>query len=151
MFIKRCVAFIFFFSIFLTPTVSNVLGSSPTNQTKASPWISPPKSPPEVAQPMAVQPEFQVVKGIIKTGDTTFSLLNRYIPMQTIYRLDRQSAQYLSSYQVKKEQSYKFILQEGNLIGFEYEINKQDKLVIQREKIGFSIMQMPLDWNMIET
>jgi len=96
---------------------------------------------------MAEQPDFQVVKGIINTGDTTFSLLNRYIPMQTIYRLNRQSAQYLSSHQLKKGQPYKFILQEDNLTGFEYEINKQDKLVIQREKIGFSIMQMPIEYD----
>ena len=147
MFIKRCVAFIFFFSVFLTPTVSNVLGSYPTNQIKPSLWISPPESPPEVAQPMAEQPNFKVVKGIVNTGDTPFSLLNKYLPMQTIYRLNRQSAQYLSSYHFKKGQSYKFILQEDNLIGFEYEINKQVKLVIQREKIGFSIMQMPMEYD----
>jgi Csd3 second domain len=147
MFIKRCVAFIFFFSVFLTPTVSNVLGSYPTNQIKASLWISPPKNPLGISQPMAIQPDFQMVKGIVKTGDTTFSLLNKYIPMQTIYRLNRQSERYLSSHQVKKGHPYKFILLDGNLTGFEYKINKQDKLVIQREEIGFSIMQMPLEFD----
>lgn len=147
MFIKRCVAFLFFFSIFLTPSVSSVLGSYPIDEIKIPLQIFPPQIQAGLDQPMAVQPEFQVVKGVIKTGDSIFCLLNRYLPMQTIYRLNRQSVQYLSSHQVKKGQAYKFILQEGNLIGFEYENNKQDKLVIQREKIGFSIMQMPIEYD----
>lgn len=150
MFIKRCVAFLSFFSIFLIPTVSSVLGFYPIDEIKIPPpGIFPPQIQAGLDQPMALQPEFQVVKGVIKTGDTIFSLLNRYLPMQTIYRLNLQSVQYLSSHQVKKGQAYKFILQEGNLIGFEYENNKQDKLVIQREKIGFSIMQMPIEYDKI--
>lgn len=48
---------------------------------------------------------------------------------------------------INKGHCYKIILQEGNLTGFEYEINKENKLVIQKGKQSFSINQMPIDYD----
>ena len=92
-------------------------------------------------------PDIQIVKGIVKKGDTTSSLLNKYLSLKTIYALDRQSTDIFSLRRINKGHSYKVILQEGNRTGFEYEIDKKNKLVIQRENNGYSINQMPIDYD----
>ena len=84
MFTKRCVAFLFFFSIFFTPTVSSVLASHSIKL--------PPTSTNELPAPPVELPDIQIVKGTVKKGDTISSLLNNYLPLKTIYALDRQSA-----------------------------------------------------------
>lgn len=140
MFTKRCVAFLFFFSIFLTPTVSSVLASHSTKLP--SPSINELPPPPQVELP-----DIQIVKGIVKKGDTASSLLNNYLPMKTIYAMDRQSADIFSLRRINKGHPYKIILQEGSLTGFEYEIDQENKLVIQKENNGFSINQMPIDYD----
>jgi len=136
---KRCVAFLFFFSIFLTPTVSSVLGSHSIKL--------PPPSTNELPPPQVELPDIQIVKGPVKKGDTISSLLNNYLPLKTIYALDRQSADIFSLRRINRGHRYKIILQEGNLTGFEYEIDKENKLVIQKGNQGFSINQMPIDYD----
>lgn len=138
MFTKRCLTFFFFFSIFLTPTVSSVLASHSIK--------SPVPSTNELSPPPRL-PDIQIVKGIVKKGDTTSSLLNKYLPLKTIYAMDRQSADIFPLNRIKQGHSYKIILQEGNLTGFEYEINKENKLVIQKENNDFSINQVPIDYD----
>ena len=136
---KRCVAFLFFFSIFLTPTVSSVLASHSIKL--------PPPSTNELPPPQVELPDIQIVKGPVKKGDTISSLLNNYLPLKTIYALDRQSADIFSLRRINRGHRYKIILQEGNLTGFEYEIDKENKLVIQKGNQGFSINQMPIDYD----
>jgi len=92
-------------------------------------------------------PDIKIIKGIVKTGDTASTLLNRYLPMKTIYKINRQSTDIFSLSRIKKGQPYKVILQEGNLVGFEYEIDKKDRLVIQRENNQFSISQIPINYD----
>jgi murein DD-endopeptidase MepM/ murein hydrolase activator NlpD len=139
MFTKRCVAFLFFFSIFLTPTVSSVLASHSIKL--------PPTSTNELPVPPVELPDIQVVKGTVKRGDTISSLLNNYLPLKTIYALNRQSADIFSLRRINKGNCYKIILQEGNLTGFEYEIDRENKLVIQKGNQGFSINQIPIDYD----
>jgi murein DD-endopeptidase MepM/ murein hydrolase activator NlpD len=139
MFTKRCVAFLFFFSIFLTPTVSSVLASHSIKL--------PPPSTNELPVPPVELLDIQIVKGTVKRGDTISSLLNNYLPLKTIYALDKQSADIFSLHRINKGHCYKIILQEGNLTGFEYEIDKENKLVIQKGNQEFSINQMPIDYD----
>jgi len=139
MFTKRCVAFLFFFSIFLTPTVSSVLASHSIKLP--APSIN------ELPVPPVELPDIQIVKGTVKKGDTISSLLNNYLPLKTIYALDRQSADIFSLRRINKGHRYKIILQEGNLTGFEYEIDRENKLVIQKGNQGFCINQIPIDYD----
>jgi murein DD-endopeptidase MepM/ murein hydrolase activator NlpD len=139
---RRWIAFLFFFSIFLTPTVSSVLASHSiklavpsTGQISGSP-----------VEPVEL-PDIEIVKGIVQKGDTTSSLLNKYLPLKTIYALDRQSADIFSLRRINRGHPYKVILQDGSLTGFEYEIDRENRLVIQKETNGFSISQIPIDYD----
>ena len=92
-------------------------------------------------------PDIQILKGVVKTGDTASSLRNKYLPLKTVYEINRLSSGVFSLAHIRKGQPYKIILQENYLTGFEYEINKEDRLVIQREKGIFSINQAPIQYD----
>ncbi len=94
-----------------------------------------------------ILPDIQVVKGIVKRGDTASSLLNKYLPLKTIYEISRLSSDIFSLTHIRKGQPYKIILQEKNLVGFEYEIDKEDRLVVQKGKDGFSINQASIEYD----
>ncbi|MCP3873547.1 MAG: M23 family metallopeptidase [Desulfobacteraceae bacterium] len=92
-------------------------------------------------------PDLQIVKGVIRRGDTASSLLNKYLPLKIIYKISRQSKNVFSFTRIRKGQPYKILLQENNLIGFEYEINQEKKLVVQNENGKFSIFQAPIEYD----
>ncbi len=147
MLIKRCVIFLVFFCIFLTPTVSSVLGSYSIKET---PEVTEEKTPARIDQPgfQVARPDIKIIKGIVQPGDTASTLLNKYLPMKTIYEINRQSADIFSLRRIRKGQPYRLIIEEGNLTGFEYEIDEQDRLVIQRENNQFSIRQVPINYDL---
>ena len=91
--------------------------------------------------------DMRIVKGVVKKGDTATSLLNKYLPLRSIYEIDRQSTKIFSLTHIKKGQPYKLILQDNNLICFEYEIDKEDKLVIQNKNGIFLINQQPIQYD----
>jgi len=94
-----------------------------------------------------IQPDVQVVKGVVKQGDTASSLLNKYLPLKTIYKISRMSSDVFSLTRIRKGQPYKIILQENNLVGFEYEINKEVRLVVQKENGVFSVNKKSIEYD----
>ncbi len=92
-------------------------------------------------------PHIKVVKGLVKRGDTASSLLNEYLPLKTIYSISRRSTDVFPFTHIREGRPYKIILQENNLIGFEYEINRKDRLVVKKEKDIFSINQVPIKYD----
>ena len=92
-------------------------------------------------------PDIQVVKGVVKQGDTASSLLNKYLPLKTIYKISRRSSDIFSLTHIRKGQPYKIILQENTLVGFEYEIDREVRLVVQKEKDIFSINRAPIEYD----
>lgn len=100
-------------------------------------------------KPFPVIPsDIQVVKGIVKQGDTASSLLKKYLPLKTIYEISRLSSDVFSLTRIRRGQPYKIILQENHLVGFEYEIDRENRLIIQRETDGFSINQAPIEYDL---
>ncbi|MCP4672607.1 MAG: peptidoglycan DD-metalloendopeptidase family protein [Desulfobacula sp.] len=89
----------------------------------------------------------QIVKGIVKNGDTATSLLHKYLSLQSIYEIDRQSSEIFSLTHIRRGQPYRLILKENDLVGFEYEIDKEDKLVIENTSGTFSINQQPIQYD----
>ncbi len=83
----------------------------------------------------------------MKRGNTASSLLNKYLPLKTIYEISRQSSDIFSLTRIRRGQPYKIILQENHLVGFEYEIDKENRLIVQRTKGGFSINQAPIEYD----
>ena len=68
----------------------------------------------------------------VKRGDTASSILNDYLPLKTIYQLDAQSRNIFPLTRLRKGQPYTISLLEESLYAFEYEINTEQRLVIQR-------------------
>jgi hypothetical protein len=92
-------------------------------------------------------PDIQVVKGVVEKGDTASCLLNKYLPLKTIYEISRRSSDIFPFTRIREGQPYKIILQENHLVGFEYEINKKDRLVVQKENDIFSINLLPIQYD----
>lgn len=92
-------------------------------------------------------PEIQVIKGVVKKGDTASSLLKTYLPLKTIYKICQNSKEVFSLARIKQGRPYKIILQENTLVGFEYEINKKNRLVVYREKEIFSINKLSIQYD----
>ncbi len=94
-----------------------------------------------------ILPDIQIVKGVVKRGDTASSILNKYLPLKTIYEISRKSSDVFSLTHIRKGQPYKIILHDDSLVGFEYEIDKEDRLVVQKDKDNFSINQAPIQYD----
>jgi len=92
-------------------------------------------------------PDIQIVKGTVKRGDTATSLLKKYLPLKTIYEISRLSTNIFSLTRIRQGQPYKIILHEGNLAGFEYEIDSDDRLIVQKKNNTFSITQVPIEYD----
>lgn len=93
-----------------------------------------------------ILPDIQILKKVIKNGDTISSILNPYLPLKTIYEINNQSQDIFSLAQIRKGQRYKIILRDNEFFGLEYDIDRDDRLVIQKEKDRFSINQEPIDY-----
>ena len=94
--------------------------------------------------------QIKTISGTIKRGDTASSLLNTYIPLKTIYELNDQSKKIFPLTRIRKGQPYKISLLEDSLMAFEYEINKDDLLVIQKEMDTYSISKTPIAYEIKE-
>ncbi|MCP3943731.1 MAG: M23 family metallopeptidase [Desulfobacteraceae bacterium] len=84
------------------------------------------------------------ITGIVKKGDSVSSLLNTYLPLKTIYDLDHRSQKIFPLTGIRQGQPYKISLLEDSLVGFEYEINQEDKLVIHKDKDTYSLSKNPI-------
>ncbi len=131
---KKIIFILFFASIIFNFGLNNVFAS---NSDKKIPKAF-----------STIHPDIQVVKGVVKRGDTASSLLNKYLPLKTIYEISRLSSDNFSLTHIRKGQPYKIILQENNLVGVEYEINKEVRLVVQKENGRFSIIQAPIEYDL---
>lgn len=123
--------------IFFTSTVSEVSG---LGFHSAEPITPPPQAD-------NLKPKFQIRQIIVKKGDTASSLLNTYLPLKIIYKLTRQSKDVFPLEKIKTGRTCTFILDQNRLVGFEYEINRLDRLVIQRKDKTFSINRVPIDYD----
>ncbi len=135
---KACIKrlfFIFFFAGILLNVCLNMAAASNSDTNFST-------------APLIALPDMKVVKGVVTKGETASSLLNKYLPLKTIYEICRQSKNVFSLEHIKEGRPYKVILQENCLIGFEYEINKQDRLVIQKGKDIFSINKLPIQYDL---
>jgi murein DD-endopeptidase MepM/ murein hydrolase activator NlpD len=112
---------------------------------KTSPATDPPEATPEAA------PEIKTITGVFKNGDTASSVLRPYLPLQTIYRLEKDSKPVFSFTRFKAGQPFQvFFDRQDNFAAFEYEIDDQFRLVIQKNKDQFDITRIPIQYEIRE-
>ena len=98
-------------------------------------------------QASAILPDIQILKGVVKKGDTASTLLNPYLPLKMIYKISQLSSTIFPLTRIRKGQAFKIILEGDNLVGFEYEINREDRLAVQKKKNDFYINRTPIEYD----
>jgi murein DD-endopeptidase MepM/ murein hydrolase activator NlpD len=94
--------------------------------------------------------EKKVISGVFKTGDTASAVLGPYLPLKTIYRLEKQSKQIFSFTRFKAGRPFHISLYQNEFSDFEYEINDQSRLVIKKTGDQFDVLKTPIRYEIEE-
>ena len=99
-------------------------------------------------QPEKVVPEIrrEFIEGSIKSGDSISLLLDEYLTLQEIDDLNRKSRSVFPLSRICTGQPYKICLTEGEFDRFEYDINRDEQLVIVRGDADFDVSRQPIDY-----
>ncbi len=107
-------------------------------------------SPKEEPPPETVVPEIRdrVVEGTIQPGTTLSGLLSEYFTEQEMHNLSLKSRKTFPLSDICAGQPYKLCLKGEEFERFEYEINRNEQLIINREENGFDISRIPIEYEM---
>jgi len=94
--------------------------------------------------------EKKVISGVFKTGDTASAVLGPYLPLKTIYRLEKKSKSVFSFNRFKAGRPFQISLYHNQFSDFEYEIDKESRLVIRRVGDRFEVMKTPIRYDIRE-
>ncbi|MCG8617413.1 MAG: peptidoglycan DD-metalloendopeptidase family protein [Desulfobacterales bacterium] len=119
--------------ICLFPTASNVMGS-------LAPGIIPDFQ--RIQQPPV--PDVIVKEGVVKSGETISQILDPYLPLKSVYAINRDSRSVFSLERIRPGRPYRIFTESGLMTRFEYDITNQCRLLIQRKDGGFSITKAPI-------
>lgn len=113
--------------ICLFPTASNVMGSfTPAPLTR----IQHKEAPPVILK-----------EGVVKPGEAISQILDPYLPLKTVYTLNRDSREVFSLRRIRPGRPYRILTESGTMTRFEYDITSQVRLVIQKTGQAFSIQK----------
>lgn len=85
-------------------------------------------------------------KGTVRTGETASTLLNPHLPLKTIFGIARQIRDVFPLSRIQTGRAYTIILKEGCFSKFEYEIDRKNRLVIQKQGDRFFVLKTPIDY-----
>ncbi|MCG8618236.1 MAG: M23 family metallopeptidase [Desulfobacterales bacterium] len=95
---------------------------------------------------LMASPQTKTISGKVKGGETASSLLRDYMPLKVIYDIDRQAKKVFPLTRIRKGQPYKISLLEDSFVAFEYEIDSNDRLLIQKETDSFAVTKLPIEY-----
>lgn len=95
---------------------------------------------------LMASPQIKTISGRVRSGETASSLLNTYMPLKTIYNIDNMAKPIFPLTGLRKGQPYKISLLEDSLVAFEYEIDRNDRLLISKEEGSYSITKLPIEY-----
>jgi murein DD-endopeptidase MepM/ murein hydrolase activator NlpD len=94
--------------------------------------------------------EIKIITGVFNGGDTASCVLGPFLPLQIIYRLEKQSRPVFSFSRFKKGQPFQISLVQDAFSSFEYEIDDQYRLEIKKNKDRFDITRVPIQYEIQE-
>ena len=94
--------------------------------------------------------EEKVISGVFKKGDTASTVLGPYLPLKTIYRLEKQSKTVFPFTRFKAGRPFHVSLYQNEFSDFEYEINNDSRLVIRKTGNRFEVMKTPIRYDIRE-
>ncbi len=138
---KRSRLPIFFAVIVVTALSLPFIFSDATPDTEA-------RTRPEKVAAQKVVPEIrqEFIEGSIKSGDSISLLLDEYLTLQEIDKLNRKSRSVFPLSRICAGQPYKICLTEGEFDRFEYDINRNEQLIIVRGDTDFDVSRQPIDY-----
>ncbi|MCF8045858.1 MAG: peptidoglycan DD-metalloendopeptidase family protein [Desulfarculaceae bacterium] len=92
-------------------------------------------------------PDVRTIKGTVEKGDTASGILDDHLPLKTVYDISRKSRKVFPLHRLNRGHIYRITLEEGTFASFEYEIDREEKLVVCREKEEFSITRKPIEYD----
>lgn len=100
----------------------------------------------KTAPPPIKEIQREIIEGSIHPGDTITGLLGEYFTPQEIHDLASESRQIFPLSGICAGQPYKLCLQDGSFESFEYDINRDDQLIIRKAKEGLDISRIPIPY-----
>jgi murein DD-endopeptidase MepM/ murein hydrolase activator NlpD len=119
-------------SLFLRPTVTTTEANTAVMETPQPPPL------PEIRK--------EIVKGTIAQGDTITALLGGFFSAAEIHELNLQSKPVFPLSRLSAGQSYRLCLSDDAFERFEYDIDRDDQLIIAHDAKGFSIEKLPIPY-----
>ena len=89
----------------------------------------------------------EFIEGSINSGDSISVLLDDYLTLKEIDDLNRTSRSVFPLSRICTGQPYKICLTEGEFERFEYDINREEQLVITRGTDNFDVTRQPIDYS----
>ena len=111
----------------ITPTEANTRLEQPA-----------PPPPPEIRR--------EVLKKEIAAGDTFSSLFDDFFTPQQIYQLTQQSKPIFSLSRLSAGQPYRLFLEDGRFTRFEYDIDRDEQLIISQSEEGFEVTKEAIEY-----
>lgn len=105
---------------------------------------------PHIVKTKPILAKIVKINGTIKRGDTISSLLDPYLPLKKIYELSAKKMDGYSLSRIKLGQPYSIITKDKKLIWYEYEINENDRLILQKENESFSITKKAIEYDLVQ-
>ena len=96
-----------------------------------------------VAPPQAPDPR-KVIAGTVRSGETFTALLGEYFDDQQFHALVSQSSKVFPLTSLCTGQPYKLCINAGEFESFEYDIDRDQQLIIRREGEGFDVSRIPI-------
>jgi murein DD-endopeptidase MepM/ murein hydrolase activator NlpD len=95
-------------------------------------------------------PVWAAHQGTVKKGETISSLLGQWLTPQEIFILERQSKEIFALSKIREGRPYLVRTRDGVFHSFEYEIDRQERLVARAQTSGFSLVREPIAYQ-VET
>lgn len=118
--------------LFLRQTVSSTEANT---AAVASPQ---PPPPPEIRK--------EIIKGTVASGDTATALLGTYFSAAELHELGQQCKPVYPLSRLSAGQSYRLCLSDDAFDRFEYDIDRNEQLIISRKDEEFSVTRVPIPY-----
>jgi murein DD-endopeptidase MepM/ murein hydrolase activator NlpD len=102
------------------------------------------------AQPAVPSVRKEIIEGEIQPGDTITALLGKYFSDQELHSLTIESRKVFPLSGICSGQPYKLCVNDGNFERFEYDIDRDEQLIIRKESEGFDISRFPIAYTVKE-
>ncbi|RME35251.1 MAG: peptidase M23 [Deltaproteobacteria bacterium] len=101
----------------------------------------------EIKAPASPPPQPTVIEDTIAPGTTLTSLLGDYLSPADILELSRQSKKIFPLSRICAGQPYRLCVLDGEVRRFEYDIDGEEQLVIERKGDDFAVERVPIDYD----